>query len=71
VFVLVPVVLGGLVPFLKKDAVSGNWQLVVLAAAAICALLADLATAIYKALDLDVVSKHAGQFKVASARRGG
>lgn len=44
-FVLVPVVLGGLVPFLRKEAVPDKWQLVVSGAATICALLAGLATA--------------------------
>jgi hypothetical protein len=72
VFVIVPIVLGVMVPFLKKESVSTDWQPLVGAAATICAILAGLATAIYKALDLDVnldtVTKHAQQFKVLQDR---
>jgi hypothetical protein len=66
-FVIVPIILGGLAtwPLLAKQA-GYEWM------TGICALLAGLVPAIYKALNFDVsldtLAKHAHQFKILQDR---
>lgn len=74
-FVLAPILLGGIggiATLLQKETFPTEWQKIVQIGASICALLAGMATAIYKALnldvDLDVVRAHAQQFKALQDR---
>jgi hypothetical protein len=67
VFVVLPIILGGVAtwPLLEKQA-DMQWL------TAVCALLAGVMPAVYKALDLDVslvtLAKHAGEFKILQDR---
>lgn len=67
VFVVLPIILGGVAtwPLLDKQA-DMQWL------TGVCALLAGVMPAIYKALDLDVslamLAKHAGEFKILQDR---
>jgi len=67
IFVVTPILLGGIAAWPKLP--DGNsWQFF----ASVCALLAGLAPAIYKALDLDIsltnVASHASAFKALQDR---